>query len=120
MILAIANMGREVSSHFGHSDGCQLFHINKQQIVEEKYIENPLKKQEEGLFFVHSGTHKTSGCSCRSFAAFLLKEIKIDFLVTGHIGKKAYELLNQQGIKVISGSKGKIDDYLQDYIVKAG
>lgn len=120
MILAIVNKGREVSPHFGHSDGCTIYYIENQQITAEKYIENPLKKPEGGLFFVHGGTHEHSGCSCRSFAVHLMNEIKMDVLVTGHIGGKASQLLSQQGITVIAGIMGKIDDYLHEYVAKAG
>lgn len=119
MIVAVASIGREISSHFGHSDGCDIYYIENQQITEEKFIENPLMKLKGGLFCQHGETHKNSSCSCRFFAAFLLHEIKIDVMVTGHIGGMASQLLSQRGIKVIDGVKGKIDDYLQEYFRKS-
>lgn len=120
MIVAIASKGREVSPHFGHSDGCTVYYIENQQIIAEKYIENPLRKPAGGLFCVSGGTHKQSGCSCRSFATFLMSEIQMDVMVTGHIGERASQLLSQRGIKVIADVMGKIDEHLHEYVAKVG
>ncbi|MCB8815010.1 NifB/NifX family molybdenum-iron cluster-binding protein [Desulfosporosinus shakirovi] len=115
MIVAIASIGREISPHFGQSNGCTVFYIKNQQITAEKFIENPLMKLEGGLFGQQVRTN-TGDCSCRFFAQFLLHEIKIDVLVTGHIGGTASQLFRQRGINVIAGVKGKIMDYLQEYV----
>lgn len=120
MIVAIANKGRDVTPHFGHSDGCTVYLIENQQIIGEKYIENPLMKMEGGLFCLPVGTHKNKGCSCRFFAGFLLHEIQMDVLVTGDIGEVASQILSQKGVNVIAGVKGSIDEYLQDYVKKVG
>ncbi|SDI41324.1 NifB/NifX family molybdenum-iron cluster-binding protein [Desulfosporosinus hippei] len=120
MIIAVSNTGRDISPHFGHSDGCTIYHINNSQITEVNYIANPAKKQQVDLFHVHEGNHKSGSCSCRFFAEFILNKIQIDVIVTVHMGGKAYQLFNQCGTNVISGIKGKIDDYLQDYLGKAG
>ena len=120
MIVAIASIDGEISPHFGHSNGCTVYYIENQQIIAEKFIENPLMKLKEGPFCQLGGTHKNSNCSCRFFAAFLLHEIQIDVIVTGHIGGMASQLFSQRGIKVIAAVKGKIDDYLQEYVAEAG
>ena len=120
MIVAIASLGSEISPHFGHSIGCAVYYIENQQINAEKFIDNPLMKLKEGPFCQHGGTHKNGGCSCRFFAAFLLHEIQIDVLVTGHIGAMASKLFSQRGIKVITAVNGRIDDYLQKYVAKVG
>ncbi len=120
MIVAIANKGREVTPHFGHSDGCTIYFIENQLIIGEKYIENSLMKMEEGVFGRPVGSHKKGGCSCRFFADFLLDEIQTDVLVTGDIGAAASQLFSKRGVNVIAGVKGKIDEYLHAYVKKAG
>lgn len=119
MIVAIASIGNEISPHFGHSNGCTVFKIENQQITGEKFIENPLMKLKEELFCQHGKTHKiSSGCSCRFFAAFLLHEIQIDVLVTGHIGGMASQLFKQKGTNVLADAKGDINDYLLENFSK--
>ncbi|SDH88490.1 NifB/NifX family molybdenum-iron cluster-binding protein [Desulfosporosinus hippei] len=77
-------------------------------------------KLEEGLFTQHKRAEKHTECSCRFFAAFLLHEIKIDVIITGHISEKASQLFARRGITVLPGVKGKIYELLQEYVARVG
>lgn len=95
-------------------------YIENQQIIAEEFIENPLLKLEGGLFSQPGRTHKNSDWSCHFFAAFLLHKIQIDIMVTGHVSGKASRLLSKRGVKVIAGVKGKVNDFLQEYVARVG
>ncbi len=119
MTIAIASKGKQVSTHFGHCDGCAVYSITNRQITAKEYIENPLVKLGGKMFCSHEEIAKNSDCACRFFSAFLLHEIKVDTVVTGEIGATAARFLSQRGIKVITGAEGEIEEYIQEFIKKA-
>lgn len=109
MTIAIACKGLEIASHFGHCDGCVVYFLDNQQIVSEKYIVNPQGK--EGC---SNGNEAKKGCcSCSFFSLYLLNKIKVDTVIAGEIGGIAAANFSQQGIKTVTGVKGKITKYLQ-------
>lgn len=115
MVIAIANIGGEISPHFGHSDGCMVYSLADQELIVKEFVNNPLARIKQGLF---RQNHSKGNCSCRFFAEFLLHEIQFDVLVTGHIGGTASQLLSRRGVEVIADTKGTIADYLREYVGK--
>ncbi len=46
----------------------------------------------------------------------MLVEEKVELVITGGIGQGAYDALIKEGLKVIRGAKGTIEDVLQQYL----
>ncbi|MGE4297103.1 MAG: NifB/NifX family molybdenum-iron cluster-binding protein [Desulfovibrionaceae bacterium] len=88
-----------VDEHFGH---CEFFTIatvdeNKTVVDEEMYIPAP-------------------GCGCKSNLAGVLKQMGVTQLVAGNMGEGAVAQLQKQGIAVVRGAQGPVQDALAAYL----
>lgn len=118
MTIAVASKGKEIARHFGHCEGCTVYYVENLQIIEKKYIEYPLVKLGEGILCHSKMINQNSGCACRFFANFLLHKTKVDVIVAGEVGVAAANLFGRQGIKVITGVEGEIEENVQEFIQK--
>ncbi len=48
-------------------------------------------------------------------AGKIIVDNKVDVVITGNCGPKAFNVLNTAGIEVITGAKGRIMDVIEDY-----
>ena len=96
MRLAIATENGEVSSHFGH---CEKFIIVD--------IENGILKSKEEVSSFHN--------DCGSLPQFL-GEKGVQCIIAGGIGARPKQLFNTQGIQVIPGITGSVEDVVTAYI----
>lgn len=94
--IAIAKEGNQVSGHFGHCSGFQVYHVLEGQVKEEEYIESP--------------GHKPG------FLPKFLAGKEIDTVIAGGMGARAQNLFNDNGISVIVGASGSLSDVIQAYI----
>ena len=99
--IAIAADGSGVSSHFGHCERYAIYHIRGQDIVHQEFILNP--GHEPGKL------------------PRLLASCGITHVLAGGMGMKAVQLFEAQGIGVILGIQGPVDEiaacFAQDRIV---
>jgi predicted Fe-Mo cluster-binding NifX family protein len=102
--IAIAADGSGVSSHFGHCDRYVIYHIRGREIVRQEYILNP--GHEPGKL------------------PRMLASCGITHVLAGGMGMKAVRLFEDQGIGVILGIQGPVDEvagcFAQDRIAPGG
>lgn len=96
MKIALAADNNQVSQHFGHCQGFQVFDIIEGQVKGEKFIENP--------------GHKPG------FLPKFLGDKGVNMIISGGMGQMAQKLFNDNNIQVITGAKGSIDDVLRVYL----
>lgn len=96
MKIAIASDNKKVASHFGHCQAFECFVIKDDKIDKWQTIENP--------------GHKPG------FLPVYLYQKEVDVIIAGGMGQSAAELFNRNGIKVICGARGNIEDVANAYI----
>jgi predicted Fe-Mo cluster-binding NifX family protein len=99
--IAIAADGSGVSSHFGHCEKFAIYHIRSNEIIHQESIISP--GHEPGKL------------------PRLLSSCGVTHVLAGGMGMKAVRLFEEQGIGVILGIQGSIDEvatcFAQDRIV---
>jgi predicted Fe-Mo cluster-binding NifX family protein len=99
--IAIAADGSGVSSHFGHCERYVIYHIRGQEIVHNEHIVSP--GHEPGKL------------------PRMLASCGITHVLAGGMGMKAVRLFEEQGIGVILGIQGSVDEvalsFAEDRIV---
>lgn len=104
MKIAVACEGKNVSEHFGHCEGFELYTIEGEKIAEHTFYQNPGHKPGFLPNFIHS--------------------LGADTIITGGIGGGAIDIFNEKNIEVISGATGSaekaVELYLQGKLKSAG
>ncbi|MBD5640548.1 NifB/NifX family molybdenum-iron cluster-binding protein [Clostridium botulinum] len=98
MKIAIPKNEEIINQHFGKSKTFAIATVEDNKIVGIKEIST------ESLQHNHGGLSS------------LLVEEKVELVITGGIGQGAYDALIKEGLKVVRGAKGKIEDILQQYL----
>ncbi len=96
MKVAIAKEGNVVSGHFGHCEGFEVFDVENNSIVGRKFIENP--------------GHRPG------FLPRFVAEKGIKLIIAGGMGETAQELFKENGVDVVVGAQGNLDDIINKYI----
>jgi predicted Fe-Mo cluster-binding NifX family protein len=99
MRIAVAQDNRIVSGHFGHCEGFALYAYDNGVAEFENVLANP--GHEPG------------------FLPKFLRENKVDVVIAGGMGGRAQDLFKEQGIEVIVGASGSIDDVVELYTKSA-
>jgi len=97
--VAVPTRGNVVDDHFGHCEKYTIFTVG-----EDKSIKN-----EEVL-------PSPQGCGCKSNIASVLKEMGVTVMLAGNMGGGALNVLNNQGIQVIRGCSGNVQQLVQTYL----
>ena len=98
MKIAFPSNGKIIASHFGYCANFQVFEVDSNKtIVSQSTIENP-------------GEHKPG------VLPQVLREHGINLVIVDGIGQNAIQLFNQNGIKVITGANGLIEDILRQFL----
>ena len=99
MIIAIPTKNQEVDNHFGHCEYYTLATVNDQrEVIKKERLDAP------------------KGCGCKSGVAVTLKDMGVKMMLAGNMGDGALNVLSQNGIKVIRGCSGNVEDVLNDYL----
>ncbi len=98
MRLAIATENGMVSAHFGHCETFTLVDIEEDSVVNTAAI--PAPPHEPGLL------------------PPFLAEKGANIVIAGGMGPRAVDLFSAQGIQVIPGIQGSIDDVVQAFIAQ--
>ena len=102
MKIALTATGKEIFSDIDPRFGrAQLFLIVDSDTMRVKVVEN---KQNFDL---------PQGAGIQ--AAQTIASHKIDVLITGNCGPKAFKVLEAAGIKLVIGAKGRVDDVIDRY-----
>ncbi|RDU25014.1 NifB/NifX family molybdenum-iron cluster-binding protein [Anaerosacchariphilus polymeriproducens] len=96
MKVAVASDKNVVSGHFGHCEGFTIYEIENVEIKDKSFVANP--------------GHKPG------YLPVFLKEQKAEVIIAGGMGETAQDLFAENGIEVIVGAQGNVDDVIQQYI----
>ncbi len=88
-----------VDAHFGHCEFYTIFTISDQKVV------------------INSETLASpQGCGCKSNIAGVLRDKGVTLMLAGNIGMGAINVLNNNGIEVIRGCQGNINNVVATYL----
>ena len=96
MKIAIAKDGVNVSGHFGHCEGFEVYHVNTGEIVHQEFLENP--------------GHRPG------YLPKFLSEKGTNVIIAGGMGASAQNLFEAQDIDVIVGVQGNIENIISQFI----
>lgn len=90
------NDGESVEEHFGHCKKFAIYNVKENEAISKEYLDAP--KHEPGVLPKFLGENGATT------------------IITGGMGQMAIDLFKQQGIDVILGAVGKIEDNLNEYL----
>lgn len=96
MRIAIAKDRTNVSGHFGHCEGFQVYEVKGKDIIGSVFLQNP--------------GHKPG------FLPKFLSENKVDVIIAGGMGARAQDLFKSQDIQVVVGASGDIEETITGFL----
>ncbi|HDP70675.1 MAG TPA: dinitrogenase iron-molybdenum cofactor [Actinobacteria bacterium] len=96
MKVAVATNEKEVSAHFGHCLSFTVVEIENDKVLSKKEVANP--------------GHQPG------FLPVFLAEQGIGCIIVGGMGQNAQMLFAQNGIEIITGACGLVDDVIKGYV----
>jgi len=96
MKIAVACDGKNVSGHFGHCQGFELFTAEQGKVTERKFYPNP--------------GHKPG------YLPNYLHELGVNTIITGGIGGGAIDIFQEKQIEVVSGATGDAGNAVEQYL----
>jgi len=102
MKIAVSSTGKDLTSNVDPRFGrAETFIIVDLQSMDFKAIENVQQR------------HLPQGAGIQAAQAVAAE--KVDAVITGNCGPKAFRLLQAAGIQVVTGAKGRIDEVIRQY-----
>ncbi|MCT4604722.1 MAG: NifB/NifX family molybdenum-iron cluster-binding protein [Marinisporobacter sp.] len=95
MKVAIAKDGNFVSQHFGHCEGFEVFEVNNGAVEGRSFLPNP--------------GHRPG------FLPKFIAEKGINLIIAGGMGGTAQELFKENGVEVVVGAQGNLEDVISTY-----
>ncbi|AFC99678.1 hypothetical protein Mtc_0918 [Methanocella conradii HZ254] len=86
----------EVSQHFGHTPEFAIFTVEGGKVVSKEMLRSP--GHEPGLI------------------PRLMEENGVDVVITGGLGRRAQDMFDEMGIRVVSGASGSVEDALRRFL----
>lgn len=102
MKIAVSSIGKELTSDVDPRFGRAAYFI----IVDSKTLEFEAVENSQNLSL-------PQGAGIQAGKTIINSKAKV--LITGNCGPKAFKVLNQAGIKIITGIKGRVIDLVQKY-----
>lgn len=98
MKVAVPTLDGHVDSHFGHCAYFTIFELDENKnIVNKTELPSP------------------QGCGCKSGVAVILKDMGVTMMLAGNMGEGAVNVLANNGISVIRGCQGNVNDVVNAY-----
>ena len=98
MKIAVPTKDRMVDNHFGHCDHYTIFTVNSGEVKMKELLPSP------------------QGCGCKSGIVLVLRQKGVRVMLAGNIGNGALEVLKSNGIEVVRGCSGNVDDLVRSYL----
>lgn len=98
MKIALPTRDGNIDDHFGHCAYFTIAEVVNGEVIHKEELESP------------------EGCGCKSNIAPDLARKGVRLLLGGNMGDGAKQVLNSNGIKIIRGCSGPVDQVLEDYI----
>ena len=98
MKVAVPSNGDVVDDHFGHCKYFTVFELDSDnRVVAREKVDSP------------------EGCGCKSNIASQLSAMGVQVMLAGNMGQGAVKVLDRNGIRVLRGCQGKIEDVVQAF-----
>ncbi len=98
MKIALPTRDGRIDDHFGHCDHYTIATVENGQVTATEDLPSP------------------QGCGCKSDIAPTMARMGVRMLLAGNMGDGAKNVLNANGIQVIRGCSGPIEDVLAAYL----
>jgi predicted Fe-Mo cluster-binding NifX family protein len=95
--IAFPAEGEFIADHFGHCKVFRVFNLDHKEIISQSNIQSPCE-------------HKLG------VLPELLHKHGVEIVIVDSIGRKAIDLFDAMGIKVITGAKGLIEESLRCFL----
>ena len=97
--IAIPTRDNVVDDHFGHCDHYTVFSVDdNKNVIGLERLDSP------------------QGCGCKSNIASVMQKMGITIMLAGNMGMGAFNKLTMNGISVVRGCHGNIEDVLKAYL----
>ncbi|MGF7184065.1 putative Fe-Mo cluster-binding NifX family protein [Desulfitispora alkaliphila] len=96
MKIVVATENTQITDHFGHCQGFNIFNVQNNEVVDSEFIENP--------------GHRPG------FLPKFLSDLGAKIIISGGMGGAAIDIFNKKGIQVIVGVKGEAQDAVESYL----
>lgn len=97
--VAVPTRGNSVDSHFGHCELYSVITINDDKTIEKtEQVPSP------------------QGCGCKSNIASVLRDMGVTVMLAGNMGDGALNVLNRNGIQVVRGCQGDVQQLVNTFI----
>jgi len=98
MKIALPSKDGNIDDHFGHCSYFTIFTVENDIITTKETMESP------------------AGCGCKSNIAPLLAQAGVSIMLGGNMGDGALNVLNANGIEVIRGCSGTVEEVAKLWI----
>ena len=98
MKIAVPTKEGVVDSHFGHCDHYTRLTVNEGKVTMRDILPSP------------------QGCGCKSGIVHVLSRIGVKVMLAGNIGNGALNVLQSNGIEVIRGCSGNVEELVAAYL----
>ncbi|WP_018125415.1 NifB/NifX family molybdenum-iron cluster-binding protein [Desulfovibrio oxyclinae] len=98
MKIAIPTRDNLVDEHFGHCLHFTIMTVQEGGIADTETLPAP------------------EGCGCKSNVATVLADMGVKVLLAGNMGMGAVQVLGKNGIEVIRGCSGNVDEVAQKFL----
>ena len=98
MIIALPTRNNMIDDHFGHCEYFTLIEVSDNEVKTQKRFDSP------------------EGCGCKSGVAPLLADAGVKLMLAGNTGQGALDVLKRNGIDVIRGCSGPIDEVISKWM----
>ena len=96
--VAVPTRDGVVDDHFGHCAYYTVFTILANRVTATERMASP------------------EGCGCKSGIAPILAERGVRVMLAGNMGEGAKRVLEQNGIRVVRGCKGAVEELIGNYL----
>ncbi len=98
MKIAVPTKDGMVDSHFGHCAYYTIFTVNDGRVTVRDILPSP------------------QGCGCKSGIVHVLTRIGVKVMLAGNIGNGALNVLQGNGIDVVRGCSGNVEELVAAYL----
>jgi predicted Fe-Mo cluster-binding NifX family protein len=98
MKIAVPTRDGAVDNHFGHCAYYTIYEVVNGEVSQKMTMASP------------------QGCGCKSNIASVFREMGVRLLLGGSMGQGAKNVLESNGIEVIRGCSGDVDQLISDYL----
>ena len=98
MKIAVPTKEGLVDNHFGHCDHYTIFTVCDGEVTMKEFMPSP------------------QGCGCKSGVVFDLCRKGVQVMLAGNMGEGAKNVLESNGIKVVRGCSGNVDELVRAYL----